>query len=265
VRGIASPGCGGMNYDQTNIPENYNRGRDHGAAFLQQWMSVVSNRVDLKGVHDILDLGCGTGRFSDALAHTFHANLMGIDPSTKMLQQARGSNSNSRIVFANGFGEAVPLPADSMDLIFISMAFHHFNDPRIVAEECRRVLRRQGRVCLRTASLEKIPMYPYVPFFPTSRKLLEQRLPSLTFQREVFEEASFQTLSYEVVAQTIAADYSSYADKLSLKADSILASLDDCEFEAGLHALRSAATTMPACAITEPIDFFVFGKSPAGS
>jgi ubiquinone/menaquinone biosynthesis C-methylase UbiE len=265
VRGIAPSGCGGMNYDQTNIPENYNRGRDHGAAFLEQWMGVVSNRVDPEGVHDILDLGCGTGRFSDALADTFHANLMGIDPSTKMLQQARGSNSNGRIVFANGLGEAVPLLADSMDLIFISMAFHHFNDPRIVAEECRRVLRRHGRVCLRTASLEKIPMYPYVPFFPTSRKLLEQRLPSLTFQREVFEGASFQTFSYEVVTQTIAADYSSYADKLSLKADSILASLDDCEFEAGLHALRSAATTMPACVITEPIDFFVFGKSPAGS
>ena len=247
-----------MNYDQTSIAENYNRGRDHGADFLQQWMSVVSNRVDPEGVHDILDLGCGTGRFSHALARTFDANLMGIDPSTKMLQQARGSSSNSRVVFANGFGEAVPLLAESMDLIFISMAFHHFTDPSMVAEECRRVLRRHGRVCLRTASLEKIPMYPYVPFFPTSRKLLEQRLPSLTFQREVFEEACFRTLSYEVVTQTIAADYSSYADKLSLKADSILASLDDSDFEAGLQALRAAATTMPACTITEPIDFFVF-------
>jgi ubiquinone/menaquinone biosynthesis C-methylase UbiE len=184
---------------------------------------------------------------------------MGIDPSTKMLQHARGGNSNNRVVFANGVAEAVPLPAGSMDLIFISMAFHHFNDPRMVAEECRRVLRPDGRVCLRTASLEKIPLYPYVPFFPTSRTLLERRLPSLTFQREVFEEAAFQTLSYEVVTQTIAADYSSYADKLSLKADSILASLNDSDFEAGLQALRSAATMMPACTITEPIDFFVFG------
>jgi len=248
-----------MNYDQTDIPENYDRGRDHGPAFLKQWMSVVSSRVDPQEVHDVLDLGCGTGRFSRALAKSLGANLIGIDPSTKMLQQARG-NSNSRILFANGVAEAVPLRSNSVDLIFISMVFHHFTDPRIVAEECRRVLRHHGRVCLRTASLEKITMYPYVAFFPTSRKLLEQRLPSVAFQREVFEAASFQTLSYEVVIQTIAANYSSYADKLSVKADSILASLDDSEFEAGLHALRCAATTMPACAITEPIDFFVFGK-----
>jgi len=178
-----------------------------------------------------------------------------------MLQQAHGNNSSSRVVFANGLGEAVPLAAKSMEVIFISMAFHHFTDPSMVAEECRRVLAPDGRVCLRTASVEKIPMYPYVPFFPTSQKLLEQRLPSLNFQREVFEAASFQTLSCEVVTQTIAADYSSYADKLALKADSILASLDDSEFEAGLHAIRSAARTSPSRMITEPIDFFVFGKT----
>jgi len=254
-----------MNYDETNIHENYNRGRDHGAAFLEQWMSVVSSRVEPGGVHDILDLGCGTGRFSQVLAQSFHANLMGIDPSTKMLQQACSNNSNSRVFFAIGLGEAVPLPANSMDLVFISMAFHHFTDPRLVAEECRRVLRPHGRVCLRTASLENIAKYPYVAFFPTSRKLLEQRLPSLTFQREVFETASFQTLFYAVVTQTIAPNYSSYADKISLKADSILASLDDREFEVGLHALRSAATTMPGCGVTEPIDFLVFSKSPAAS
>jgi len=250
-----------MNYDKTRIPENYNRGRDHGPAFLEQWMSVVSSRVDPERVHDILDLGCGTGRFSQALAQTFNANLIGIDPSTKMLQQARVNNSNSRVVFANGLGEAVPLPADSVDLIFISMAFHHFTDPSAVAEECSRVLRHAGRVCLRTASLETMAVYPYVAFFPTSRKLLEQRLPSLTFQREVFEAGSFQTLFYEVVTQTIADDYLSYADKLSVKADSILASLDDSEFEAGLHALRSAAHTTVSRIVTEPIDFFVFGKT----
>lgn len=70
-------------------------------------------------------------------------------------------------------------------------------------------------------------MYPYVPFFPASQALLEQRLPSLSFQREAFEAAGFRTLSCEVVTQQIAADYSAYAGKLAVKADSILASLDD--------------------------------------
>src|SRR5262245_33145846 len=249
-----------VDYDKTNIPETYNRGRDHGPAFLEQWMQIVAGCIDPEKVHDILDLGCGTGRFSDGLARRFNADLIGIDPSSKMLRQALSNGKNSRALYANGLAEAVPLPANSMDLIFISMVFHHFTDPRAVAEECDRVLRSHGRVCLRTACVEKIEMYAYVPFFPTSRRLLEERLPSLALQREVFESASFQTLSCEVVTQEVAADYYAYADKLSVKADSILASLDDHEFEAGLKALLSEAVTAPANPVTEPIDFIVFGK-----
>jgi ubiquinone/menaquinone biosynthesis C-methylase UbiE len=249
-----------VDYDKTNIPDAYNRGRDHGPAFLEQWMQIVAGHMDPSKVHDILDLGCGTGRFSDGLATRFNANLIGIDPSTKMVQQALGNRKNGRVFYANGLAEAVPLAANSVDLIFISMVFHHFSDPRAVAEECHRLLRGHGRLCLRTACVEKIEMYAYVPFFPTSRRLLQERLPSLSMQREVFEAASFQMLSFEVVTQEVAADYNGYADKVSTKADSILASLDDRDFEAGLKALLSHAATAPAVPVTEPIDFFVFGK-----
>jgi ubiquinone/menaquinone biosynthesis C-methylase UbiE len=247
-----------MDYDRTKIPEMYARGRDHGPVFLEQWMNIVAGHVDPAGIHDILDLGCGTGRFSNALATRFNANLVGIDPSTKMLQQAL--HSHGRVFYANGVAEALPLASNAADMVFISMVFHHFTDPRSVAEECKRVLRSHGRVFLRTASMEKISMYPYVPFFPASWRLLEQRLPSLTFQRKVFEEAGFRTLACEVVIQEIAPDYSGYADKLALRADSILASLDDKDFDSGLQALRSAAETMPPRAVTEPIDVLVFGN-----
>lgn len=245
-----------MDYDKTNIPETYNRGRDHGPAFLQQWMRVVAAHVG--EVHDVLDLGCGTGRFSQALAVHFDANVIGIDPSRKMLREALNSRSISRVFYAGGSAEALPLSRNSVDMIFISMVFHHFEDAELVAQECRRVLRDNGRVCLRTASLEKISEYPYVPFFPTSRALLEKRLPSMAFQLRVFEAASFETLYCGVVTQEIAPDYSAYADKLSLRADSVLASLDDREFEAGIEALRSGTAMANDVAVVEPIDFVVF-------
>jgi ubiquinone/menaquinone biosynthesis C-methylase UbiE len=202
-----------------------------------------------------------TGRFAHALAARFKANIIGIDPSRKMLAQALNDPRNGRVLYANGLAEAVPLRANSIDMVFISMAFHHFSDSHRVAAECRRVLRHRGRVCLRTASSDKISMYPYVPFFPTSRPLLEQRLPSLGFQREVFEAAGFQTLSCEVVVQQVASDHSAYADKLALKADSILASLEPEEFEAGLKRLRSDAVGGAPRAVIEPIDFLVFGQN----
>jgi SAM-dependent methyltransferase len=249
-----------MDYDRTKIPEVYNQGRDHGPAFLDQWMRAVAGEVGHAGIYDILDLGCGTGRFSSGLATHFKANLVGIDPSMKMLQQAVTNRSNNAVVFGSGVAEAIPLATASVDLIFISMMFHHLKDPRAAAEECYRVLRDHGSLCLRTASAEKISVYPYVPFFPTSRPLLEERLPSLDSQREVFEMAGFEMVSYQVVVQQVAADLFAYANKLATKADSIIASLDDKDFEEGLERLRAHAGTIPPYPVTEPIDFFVFRK-----
>jgi ubiquinone/menaquinone biosynthesis C-methylase UbiE len=144
--------------------------------------------------------------------------------------------------------------------VFMSMVFHHFTDPRAVAEECSRVLQPEGRLCLRTGSREKIPVYPYVPYFPGSVPLLEQRLPSIQFQREVFEAASFKVIFAGEVRQQIAPDFMTYAGKVALKADSVLVSLDDREFDAGMAMLRAERTPGP---IVEPIDFLVFTK-PSG-
>ena len=188
-----------------------------------------------------------------------------MDPSKQMIAEALKSPNIGGVSYVNGVAEAVPLQTGSIDLIFISMVFHHFTDPRSVAEECKRVLTANGRLCLRTASSEQISSYPYVPFFPASRPLLDQRLPSLAFQRDAFESAALKTISCEVVTQQIASDYSAYADKLAVKADSILASLSDEDFEAGLNALRSHAAATPPKRVTEPIDFIVFGKQPGMS
>jgi ubiquinone/menaquinone biosynthesis C-methylase UbiE len=246
-----------MDYDKTNIPVAYNLGRDHGPAFLRLWMDTVAHHVERERVQTILDLGCGTGRFSRGLAETFNATVVGLDPSIKMLNQAPAGRDGIRVLYASGCAEALPLASESVDVVFISMVFHHFTDPHLAARESRRVLRDHGRVCLRTASREMIPQYPYVPFFPAARPLLEQRLPKLSFQQDVFESAGFSTLSRSIVTQQVAEDFFAYAEKLAVKADSIIASLNDADFESGLRELRSNAASMSG-PVTEPIDFFVF-------
>src|SRR5690242_7876234 len=124
-----------VNYDETNIPENYNRARDHGPAFLAQWMNVVASHVEGMEITRILDLACGTGRFSRGFPERFGAVVIGIDPSTKMLRDAAMNQSAPNLCYAIGTAEAIPLADESIDLIFISMAFHHFDDPETVANE----------------------------------------------------------------------------------------------------------------------------------
>src|SRR5882672_3923719 len=158
-----------MDYDATDIAQTYDRARDHGPEFLDLWMDVVAAHVKGQHIKTILDLGCGTGRFTEALRSRFEAEVIGIDPSKKMLEQARSKLSGSRIRYEHGRGESIPLPDNSVDLIFMSMIFHHFDDPALAARECRRVLRDGATAFLRTGTRERISSYPYVDFFPESR------------------------------------------------------------------------------------------------
>jgi ubiquinone/menaquinone biosynthesis C-methylase UbiE len=247
-----------MDYDATDIAVTYDLGRDHGPEFLDLWMSVVSSQVKDQRTKRILDLGCGTGRFSEALAVRFDAQVIGVDPSEKMLAQARSKPSDARIRYEHGRAESIPLPDNSVDLIFMSMIFHHFDNPALVARECRRVLRDTGTAFMRTGTRERISSYPYVEFFPESRPILEECLPTNTFVREIFEAAGFRLVSLEVVIQEIALTYAAYAEKLAAGADSVLASLSRRDFDAGMSALRVHAAHSDGKAVFEPIDVFVF-------
>ena len=247
-----------MDYDATDIAVSYDRGRDHGPEFLDLWMNVVSSHVKNQRTRTILDLGCGTGRFSEALAVHFHAEVIGIDPSTKMLEQARSKQHELRVRYEPGSGESIPLPDNSVDLVFMSMIFHHLENPSLMALECRRVLRENGIAFLRAGTRERISSYPYVDYFPESKPILEKCLPTNTSVREVFEAAGFRMLTLELVTQQIASSYTAYAEKLSAGADSILASLSQREFDNGMTALRAHAANTDGAAVFEPIDVFVF-------
>jgi len=245
-----------VDYDKTEIAKTYDQARGHGPDFLALWMETVGAHIDSSTIRTVLDVGCGTGRFSAALATQLNASVIGVDPSIKMLSEAV-RNGHAHVSHVCGSAESIPLQSDCADLIFISMAFHHFTNPETAAQECRRVLRPNGRVFLRTGCGERANAYPYVPYFPSTKAMIEARLPSMEFQCEAFRAASFRVLYSGVVIQQVAVDYEAYADKLALRADSILVSLDDHEFNAGIAAVRSEKRPGP---ISEPIDVVVFEK-----
>lgn len=244
-------------YDRTEIPAAYDRARDHGPEVLNLWMRTVAEHLQGRSITRILDLGCGTGRFSEGLAARFNAAVVGLDPSMKMLQLAREKQRDARVRYELGRAEAIPLPAQSVDLVFMSMSLHHFSDPPTAARECRRVLSTTGTVAIRTGTREQISSYPYVPFFASSRLLLEETLPTAADVQATFATAELDLVTWKIVTQTIAPDWMAYAEKLAAGGDSVLARLSGHDFETGLAALRRFAVAEARGPVVEPIDFFM--------
>jgi ubiquinone/menaquinone biosynthesis C-methylase UbiE len=104
-----------MDYDKTAIATTYDAARGYRPEAMRQWLDRVAAHAprDLKL---IVDLGCGTGRFTHPLAERFNARVIGVDPSTKMLEGARAKLSNGRVTFLQASAEGLPLDDGGVDL-----------------------------------------------------------------------------------------------------------------------------------------------------
>jgi ubiquinone/menaquinone biosynthesis C-methylase UbiE len=248
-----------MDYDKSDIASVYDEARAFAPEGLRQWLSALSAHLAGRIVSLIVDLGCGTGRFSEPLAEHFSARVIGIDPSQKMLDQARRKLKSGRVVFERAPAESLPIADDTIDMVFISMVFHHFANPATVATECRRILHDDGCIFVRNSTREAD--FPARHFFPTMQPLIESELPTRSDVRNVFETAGFRAVAHQIVRQTVASTWRQFVEKSSLRADSFLSRLSDADYEAGMTRLRAhAATAQMDESVVEEIDLFEFTK-----
>jgi ubiquinone/menaquinone biosynthesis C-methylase UbiE len=246
-----------VDYDKGNIPSSYDAGRGYSSATLAMWLDRISMCAPRGAVRRILDLGCGTGRYSAALANHFHAHVVALDRSEKMLAEARKKEAG-RVSYVRASAESLPLRDGSSDMVFISMVLHHFEDPVRAMRECHGVLRAGGTVCLRAATIDRIPTYPYVPFFARSRAILEATIQTQERIEAIFRDAGFELVRHELVRNEVAPDWRVYAQKIAAGADSILAQLSDDEFNDGMRLLHQHADTAPPSPVVEVVDLFAF-------
>jgi len=93
---------------------------------------------------EVLDLGCGGGFMSEALARR-GACVTGIDPCIASLEAARkhAQSQDLAIVYHEGVGENIPLDNHSVDRVVCVDVLEHVQDLEKVIE-IRRVLRPYG-------------------------------------------------------------------------------------------------------------------------
>lgn len=127
------------------------------AAQLQRAVgNALLARLDTASVQPstVLDLGCGTGAFSSALAERYPtATRIGLDLADGMVAYAREGGDHSPGGLQQwlvGDAEFLPLASDSVDLVFSSLAVQWCKRPQLLFAEILRVLRPGGRCVFAT-------------------------------------------------------------------------------------------------------------------
>lgn len=101
-------------------------------------------KIVLKENDAVLDVACGNGTLLNALAKKEKVKAYGIDISENMIASARERYPNLNFIV----GSCYPLhfADESIDIITVCCAFHHFSYPKEFIDECKRILKRNGQV-----------------------------------------------------------------------------------------------------------------------
>ncbi len=231
--------------DYGQIADTYDVARPLFEENLERWMTLISERIGSRQRVELLDLGCGTGRFSIPMATGLGYSVTGADNSEEMLEKARNKEGGDRVKWSVEDATRLSYPNASFDVAFMSHLLHHLNEPLDVIRECYRILRPGGVILNRYGPMEDIHDDPEHTFFAGSVEIDEARTPTVEQVEEWFEVAGLNEISTEVIVQQT---YRSAEERLrnaGLRCTSVLTLVNQSAFEKGLEAFRRYISDNP--------------------
>lgn len=257
-------------YCEVETASRYDSARSLPPETKTLWLDELKSAIPAQDIRRVLDLGCGTGRFTSALSEAFGCPAVGVEPSRAMLDVAKGQKTQdpSTILWKLGQAEAIPLQNQSADLVFMSQVFHHLAQPWQALNEIARVLTPNGFLAIRNGTREHNSELAWLKFFPGAREIEDERTPSAQELQDFVcghSPAKFGIISHRVIHQLFAASHAEYYEKVSQRGLSALIAISDKAFQAGLEQFKRWASLRPGgVAVYEPVDLFVFRKAQPG-
>jgi SAM-dependent methyltransferase/8-oxo-dGTP pyrophosphatase MutT (NUDIX family) len=138
-------------YDDPRFFAGYSRLRRsiEGLDGAAEWPAMRAMLPDMRGLK-VVDLGCGMGWFCRWARAAGAAEVLGLDLSSRMLDEARSASSDPRIAYEIADLARLELPSGAFDLAYSSLAFHYVADGARLYQAVARCLAPGGRLVFST-------------------------------------------------------------------------------------------------------------------
>jgi len=152
----------------------------------------LANTIDLRDGDVVLDVACGNGTLLHELSKKARIQANGLDISENMIHAAktRYPHMNFKVQ------PCCPLEwsDESVDVITVCCAFHHFEHPQEFADECKRVLKKNGRVYIADPNFGALLRFLANKIWFCVSKSGDVRVYSPKELEAIFQHAGFQTV-----------------------------------------------------------------------
>lgn len=152
------------------------------------------HHLQMKDGKEVLDLACGTGNYTIALAQ-LGVQVTGVDISREMISSAR--EKASTVEWQLGDVEALPFQSHHFQGATCILAIHHFNDIYQSFNEVHRVLMPGSRFVIFTSSPEQMKRYWLNEYFPEMMNKSMEQMPSLEEVNQALIAAGFKIIGNE--------------------------------------------------------------------
>jgi ubiquinone/menaquinone biosynthesis C-methylase UbiE len=221
------------NVDYNEICKIYDDARKAEIELINSFLQEIT----IDEVTNVLDIGCGTGNYTDLLQKVTHANIFGVEPSEGMIQKAQ--QKNPHITFKLGDAAHLPFDETFFDFVYMTDVIHHVPDIEVMFTEIYRVVKPGGKVCIVTQSHEQIKTRPIVQFFPGTVTVDKGRYPDIDEIIRTAEHTSFRFIRTVILGAGEETELDSrFLELAKKKGYSMLHLISDEEYQTGLQKLE---------------------------